>query len=64
MLRAGQWLPRRSEIVIMVGAPIVASEHGWAAALALRDAARRAILARVPEPDAESRLEASGAFST
>jgi 1-acyl-sn-glycerol-3-phosphate acyltransferase len=63
LLRAGQWLPRRSEIVIMVGTPIVASEHDWAAALALRDDARRAILARVPEPDAELRLEPAGAFA-
>jgi len=64
LLRLGQWLPRRSEIVIMVGAPIVPSEHDWAAALALRDAARRAILARVPEPDTDPRPEPAGAFAS
>ena len=63
LLRLGQWLPRRSEIVIMVGAPIVPSEHDWAAALALRDAARRAILARVSEPDTDPRPEPAGAFA-
>ena len=50
-LRAGQWLTRRAEIVIEVGEPIVVAEHDWAAAPALRDAARRAILAPVQEPD-------------
>jgi 1-acyl-sn-glycerol-3-phosphate acyltransferase len=63
LLRAGQWLPRRSEIVIVVGTPIVASDHGWAAALALRDAARRTILARVSEPDTDPRPEPAGAFA-
>ena len=63
LLRLGQWLPRRSEIVIMVGAPIVPSEHDWAAALALRDAARRAILARVSEPDTDPGPEPAGAFA-
>src|SRR4030095_3814500 len=32
LLRPGQWLPRRTEVVIEVGAPIVASQHDWAAA--------------------------------
>ena len=55
LLRAGEWLPRRCEIVITIGMPIVSSEHDWDAALALRDAARRA-LARIEkviaaEPD-------------
>jgi 1-acyl-sn-glycerol-3-phosphate acyltransferase len=53
LLRCGEWLPRRCEIMITIGAPIVSSEHDWKAALALRAAARRAILDRVTEPDAE-----------
>jgi 1-acyl-sn-glycerol-3-phosphate acyltransferase len=63
LLRPGEWLPHRCEIVITIGTPIVSSEHDWDAALALRDAARRAILARVPEPDADIQPHAVGAFS-
>ena len=63
LLRPGEWLPRRCEIVITIGTPIVSSEHDWDAALALRDAARRAILARVPEPDADIQPHAVGAFA-
>jgi 1-acyl-sn-glycerol-3-phosphate acyltransferase len=44
LLRAGEWLPRRCEIVITIGTPIVSIEHDWDAALGLRDAARSAIL--------------------
>ncbi|RZL91122.1 MAG: acyl-phosphate glycerol 3-phosphate acyltransferase [Variovorax sp.] len=61
LLRAGQWLPRRTEVVIEVGVPIVASQQDWAAAVALRDAARQAILERVPEPDTGMDLEPAGA---
>jgi hypothetical protein len=39
--------------VIAIGAPITTAEHDWQAVLALRDASRRAILARVLEPDVE-----------
>ncbi len=63
LLRAGEWLPRRSEIVIEIGAPICSPNHDWNAALALRDAARRAILARVFEPDADT-PEPAGAFAS
>ena len=63
LLRAGEWLPRRCEIVITIGTPITSMEHGWDAALALRDAARRAILASVSEPDAGTRPHAAGAFA-
>jgi len=63
LLRAGEWLPRRSEIVIVVGAPITTAEHDWEAVLALRDAARRAILARVFEPDADTRPGPASAFA-
>ena len=63
LLRPGEWLPRRCEIVITIGTPIVSSEHDWDAALALRDAARRAILARVPEPDADIPPHGVGALA-
>lgn len=63
LLRPGQWLPRRTEVVIEVGLPIVASQHDWAAAVALRDAARHAILARVPEPDTGFDREPAGALA-
>ncbi len=62
LLREGEWLPRRSEIVIAIGAPITTTEHDWPAVLALRDAARRAILARVFEPDADTRPEPASAL--
>jgi len=63
LLRADEWLPRRCEIVITVGAPIVSTEHDWNAALALRAAARSAILASVAEPDAELAPHAPGALA-
>jgi 1-acyl-sn-glycerol-3-phosphate acyltransferase len=65
LLRAGEWLPRRCEIVITIGTPITSIEHDWDAALALRDAARRAILASVSEPDADAdnRPHVGGAFA-
>jgi 1-acyl-sn-glycerol-3-phosphate acyltransferase len=63
LLRCGEWLPRRCEIVITVGAPIVSAEHDWRAALALRAAARSAILASVAEPDAEIAPHAAGALA-
>ena len=63
LLRCGEWLPRRCEIVITVGSPIVSTEHDWGAALALRAAARSAILASVAEPDAEIAPHAAGALA-
>jgi cytochrome c5 len=47
-----------------IGAPIRSPNHDWNAALALRDAARRAILARVFEPDADTRPAPAGAFAS
>jgi 1-acyl-sn-glycerol-3-phosphate acyltransferase len=46
MLRAGQWLPRRSGIVVTIGAPIAppGGSDPFGAAIALRNAARAAIL--------------------
>ena len=64
LLRSGEWLPRRGEIVITVGAPIVSAEHDWRAALALRAAARSAILASVAEPDTEIAPQAAGVLVT
>ena len=63
LLRAGEWLPRRCEIVITVGAPIVSIQNDWDAALALRAAARSAILASVAEPDAEIAPHVAGALA-
>jgi 1-acyl-sn-glycerol-3-phosphate acyltransferase len=54
MLRDGQWLPRRGPIVITIGSPVVRpafAPDDFAAAVALRDAARTHILAHCGEPD-------------
>lgn len=50
VLRAGHWLPERVPITITVGQPILPTGAGWAAALALRDAARRAMATALAEP--------------
>jgi 1-acyl-sn-glycerol-3-phosphate acyltransferase len=63
LLRAGEWLPRRSQITIEIGTPICAARRDWNAALVLRAAARRSILARLSEPDADMRLEPAGAVA-
>jgi 1-acyl-sn-glycerol-3-phosphate acyltransferase len=55
ILRDGQWLPRRGAIVVTVGKPLPAPAgvaDTFAAAAALRDAARAHILAHCGEPDA------------
>ena len=54
ILRDGQWLPRRGPIVITIGSPVVrppSAPDDFAAALAMRDAARAHILAHCGEPD-------------
>jgi 1-acyl-sn-glycerol-3-phosphate acyltransferase len=51
VLRDGAWLPRRAPVEVFIGAPLAPAGEDWSAALALRDAARRAILARCGEPD-------------
>ncbi|MDV6345816.1 AMP-binding protein [Nitrosomonas sp. Is37] len=51
MLCAGQWLPRRSELKVLIGAPLHAAGNDWQAALRLQEAARRQILAELNEPD-------------
>jgi 1-acyl-sn-glycerol-3-phosphate acyltransferase len=51
VLRAGSWLPRRAPVEVFIGRPIPPRGAGWSDALALRDAARAAILARCGETD-------------
>ncbi len=51
ILRDGQWFPRRGRIVMTVGAPISADGTDFTAAIRLRDATRREILANCGEPD-------------
>ena len=51
VLREGSWLPRRAPVEVFIEAPLAPRGPDWSDALALRDAARRAILARCGEPD-------------
>ncbi len=54
-LRDGQWLARRGAITVTIGSPVTAdaqAPQAFAAAVALRDAARAHILAHCGEPDA------------
>jgi 1-acyl-sn-glycerol-3-phosphate acyltransferase len=53
ILRAGSWFPRRGAVTVTFGEPQApdAALPPWSAALALRDAARRQILAACGEPD-------------
>jgi 1-acyl-sn-glycerol-3-phosphate acyltransferase len=53
VLRGDQWFPRRAAVSIAIGAPVPppASADPFAAALALRDAARAFILQHCGEPD-------------
>jgi 1-acyl-sn-glycerol-3-phosphate acyltransferase len=58
ILRDGHWRPRRGAIGLRVEAPLRSPGTDWADALALRDAARIALLAHSGEPDlARSRAE-------
>lgn len=55
ILRDGQWLPRRGAIAVTFGKALFApasAADAFAAASALRDAARAYILAHCGEPDA------------
>ncbi len=52
MLPDGVWFPRRAQLEVTVCEPIAPAGSGWHDAIALRDEARRAILARNGEPDA------------
>ncbi len=53
LLRAGQWLPRRTSLRLIAGAPLTAreGEEPFAAAVRLRDAARAHILRHCGERD-------------
>lgn len=51
LLRDEHWLPRCGDIAVTIGAPIRPAGTDWAAAVALRDAARREILRHCGEPD-------------
>ncbi len=51
VLRGGQWFPRPGDVQVTVGSPLFAEQDGFDAAIALRDAARAAILAGCGEPD-------------
>jgi 1-acyl-sn-glycerol-3-phosphate acyltransferase len=62
ILRGGQWFPRRGRIAVTIGKPVTPSGGDWSAAVALRDAVRRALLRLVGEPDLErTRIEMPGA---
>ena len=59
MLRAGQWLPRRSTLIVTVGTPIRPPREvhdAYAAAVSLSETARAQILQHCGEPDAASRV--------
>lgn len=49
LLRDGAWLPRRCAIEVTIGEAIPAGGPGWDHALALRDAARKALAAHLAE---------------
>jgi 1-acyl-sn-glycerol-3-phosphate acyltransferase len=51
ILRGGQWFPRKGLLSIHIGEALVPEGEGFNAAVALRDAARAAILAHCGEPD-------------
>lgn len=55
VLRGEQWWPRRHDVVVRIGAPLVADGSDFAAAVRLRDKVRAAILANCGEPDAARR---------
>ena len=51
VLRGGQWFPRPGAVQVALSARLFAEGHGFDAAIALRDAARAAILTACGEPD-------------
>jgi 1-acyl-sn-glycerol-3-phosphate acyltransferase len=51
ILRDGSWFPRRGPLSMVIGDPIAPRGADWAAAIALRDAARAEILRWCGEPD-------------
>jgi 1-acyl-sn-glycerol-3-phosphate acyltransferase len=57
ILRADQWFPRRGPVRLSIGTPLAPTGSDWAAAIALRDAARVQILQGCGEPDLEPAAE-------
>ncbi len=51
LLRGDQWFPRRTEINVVIEAPIMPAGTDFSAMLAVRDAARAAMLKHCGEPD-------------
>jgi 1-acyl-sn-glycerol-3-phosphate acyltransferase len=51
VLRDGAWLPRRAPVEVHIGRPLWPRGSAWSDALALRDEARRAILAHCGEAE-------------
>jgi 1-acyl-sn-glycerol-3-phosphate acyltransferase len=56
LLRGDEMFPRRGAAAVTVSPPLQPAGSDWAAAVALRDAARAEILARCGEPDIPSSL--------
>jgi 1-acyl-sn-glycerol-3-phosphate acyltransferase len=51
LLHPDSWFPRRGLVTVTIGKPIPPDGKDWQAAIALRDAARQAILLHCGEPD-------------
>jgi 1-acyl-sn-glycerol-3-phosphate acyltransferase len=51
VLRGDDWRPHWGEVSVTAGSPLVPPGEGWDAALALREATRRFIVANCGEPD-------------
>ncbi len=51
ILRADTWFPRRAALSVTISEPILPKGRDWAAALELRDSARKEILRHCGEPD-------------
>jgi 1-acyl-sn-glycerol-3-phosphate acyltransferase len=50
-LRSGSWFPRRGPVSVVIGRPLFPEGNDWAAAIRLREEARREILRHLGEPD-------------
>lgn len=51
LLRGDQWFPRRTPVSVVIGKPIMPAGADFSGMLAMRDAARAAMLEHVGEPD-------------
>jgi 1-acyl-sn-glycerol-3-phosphate acyltransferase len=63
ILRGDQWMPRRGQIGVDIGAPIEPDGADFAAAVRLRDAARAFMLAHCREPDLANEQVDIGAWA-